>query len=179
VAPPAAPAGAKVTVFGQRLGGAAGATSTPVQVIFGSSPASAVEGTDGQLTVTVPRHAPAGLVQVRVSRPPGATSNEVPFEVLPAQPKITSLVPATVGANQDATVTVNGSGFLDPSDGNATPGNAVTLDGQKLDAEQWQHDRVIVTVPPRTAGDYKIVVHDWLGRPSEPEKQDADILKAQ
>jgi hypothetical protein len=200
VAPPAAPAGAKVTVFGQRFGGTAAAagaggtagaaapdpaagaaapTSVPVQVIFGSSPASAVEGTDEQLTATIPRHAPAGPVQVRVIRPPGAESNQVPFEVLSAQPKITSLVPATVPPNQEAKVTVNGSGFLDPSDKTPTPSNAVTLDGQTVEAEQWQQDRVVIKVPAIAAKDYTIVVHDWLGRPSEPEKQDADLLKVQ
>jgi len=58
---------------------------------------------------------------------------------------------------------VNGSGFLDPSETDPTPSDAVTLDGGTPDSAEWHHDRVIIRVSGLAAGDHTIVVHDWLG----------------
>ncbi len=182
VLPPAAPGGAIVTLYGERLSLTAAAADTPAlsQVVFGSSPAESVElvaGAEEQLKATVPRQAPTGPVKVRVIRPPGAASDEVAFEVLAAQPKITSLVPPRVSANAEATIMVNGTGFLDPSTAEATESNRVTLDGRVLESQgTWQRDRVSVVVRGLAAGEHKVVVHDWLGRPSEPEVEGRDIL---
>ena len=121
------------------------------------------------LWVKVPAHLSPGPTTVKVVRPPGAASQELPFEVIRRQPKVESVVPSAF--RKGAELTISGTGFVDEEAG-ATAQKAVTVGGHRCETAEdaWTAGRVVVTVPadaPLRAGTHPLVVYDSKGRPSE------------
>jgi hypothetical protein len=188
VSPPAAAPGDRVDIFGSRLLGrpptdkdddaASAATLRSAIVQFGRTVAQPlkaegdVELTDEHICVRVPARLTPGSMTVKVVRPPGATSEELPFEVVKHQPTIESVVPSKFSSATATQVTVSGAGFL--GEGGATDQNALTIGGYRIATtpEQWSPGRVVADVPAGAVappGSYPLVVHDSAGRASEPQ----------
>jgi hypothetical protein len=188
VDPPQAPPGDQVRLYGSKLaaattpGQAADPAARPASsVLFGTTPGVVVSADPdgGRLVAEVPRRLQAGATKVSVVRPPGATSEELPFAVLDAAPVITAIHNNSIALGKDTELVVEGDGFL-AGEAQASDRNAVSVDGRVLptDPNAWTNTRVVVTLPADTPGvqrlglkngSAQLVVYDAKGRPSSPQ----------
>lgn len=186
VIPPYAAPGETVKLYGSRLlgqapvasnGGTAPARTTTV--LIGRMPATTVgDPSESGATVEVPRRANAGATTVQVVRPPGAKSEELPFEVLERAPTITAVRPDRLRPGIDARVAVDGADFL-LGRRQPTAKNGVTIGGRPMPTsdDQWTDTRIVLDLPTSgsalerlglDAGQAELIVYDAEGRPSQP-----------
>lgn len=184
VNPPQAPPGDPVTLYGSQLstpappaGNNDRAQSSTATVLFGTTPGAVSEvDEDGKsLKVEVPRRLKPGPTTIAVTRPPGATSEAIPFEVLDDAPIITAVHNSVIAFGTDEQLTIEGEGFL--AGGSANARNAVVIGGRRLDDgdSNWTDTRVTVKLPTTPTdiaalelrnGTELLTLYDAKGRPS-------------
>ncbi|SDY15355.1 IPT/TIG domain-containing protein [Micromonospora pattaloongensis] len=122
----------------------AGGVATPFTVV-----------NDGQLRVVLPPRAAsaAGTVDVQVTTPGGTTTASPASEftfVAPPVPTLSSLSPASGLTTKSTTVVITGTGL--------TAASRVTVGGTAVTLVRLSDTQVRVTMPPRAAGTYPVVV---------------------
>jgi hypothetical protein len=173
--------GTVVELHGELLISATAAAGQPgtrtTNVVFGTTPARIVdEPGETSVKVKVPGRLQPGPTNVRVVRPPGAYSGELPFEVLAAAPNIISVRPTRIKLGTRSDVEIDGSDFLVGRESH-TPKNGVTVDGLPVPIKNgsWEDTRVVVALPTERTeiarlglepGAVQLIVYDADGRPS-------------
>lgn len=187
VLPPQASSGQVVQVHGERLLTAptdatddAPASTAKTVVVIGKTPAVIVTEpapTDELVSVKVPASVPLGPNNVRVIRPPGAESEELPFSVVDPAPIVIGVRPSRIKLGSASELAIDGEGFLAEHD-SATEKSGVTLSGIPLTVEEgkWSDSRVVASLPSSDAaaaagidtGDLPLVIYSAEGHPSAP-----------